>query len=286
MIIDGKLLAQSLLTGLSKDVTALRAKGHTPTLAVILIGDDPASLAYIRQKQKAAEQIGARVVFSHQPPTIGANGLKTLVETYNADPTIDGLIVQRPVPETLGDVSYILTSITKSKDVDGFLPDSPFDVPVALAVGEILQQAHTLTEQAEQTYSAWLRKQRIAVIGRGETAGGPILRYLQKLDCATSVIHRTTPDPETIMKQSDVIISCVGAAGIVPASAVKPGAILISVGLWRDAGGKLRGDYDEREIAQIARCYTPTPGGVGPVNVACLMQNLIKACIMKKGGSI
>jgi len=286
MIIDGKLLAQSLLSGLSEHVATLKIKGHTPTLAVILVGDDPASLAYIRQKQKAAEQIGARVVFSHQPATINRDVLRTLIETYNADSTVDGLIVQRPVPDLLGDVSDILNTISKNKDVDGFLPDSPFDVPISLAVGEILQNAYTLTGASEKNYEEWLRHQRITVIGRGETAGAPILRYLEKQDCTTSVIHTASVHPETIMKQSDIIISCVGAAGIVPASVVKPGAILISVGLWRDAEGKLRGDYDEHEIAGVALCYTPTPGGVGPVNVSCLMQNLIKACMMTKGGRI
>lgn len=243
MRIDGKAIADGILTDLaSKQVNA--------TLAVILIGDNPASLAYIKQKQKAAEKIGARVVVSN---TIAD------LPTFNGNPNITGIIVQRPVPEGVGEYH-----VTLEKDVDGFEPNSPFDVPVAMAAWKCIEStAH--------------KPKQFVVIGRGETAGAPIARYLGKQECATSVIHSKTPNPEELMKQADCIISCVGKERVVTADAVKLGAILVGVGLWRDEAGKLRGDYDEADIENIASFYTPTPGGVGPVNVACLMQNLVKA---------
>lgn len=247
MKIDGKKIADDILSRLVID--------KVPTLAVIQIGDNPASLAYIRQKQKAAEKIGAKVIISNKISD---------VERFNNEPNIHGLIIQRPVPLSIGEYHVRL-----EKDVDGFEPNSPFDVPVALAIGEILKDI-------KADFS-----KKFVVIGRGETAGSPITRYLDKLHCTTSLIHSQTPNPEVIMKQADILISCVGKKQIITRTSIKPGAILISVGIWRDEKSKLHGDYNEHEIADIASFYTPTPGGVGPINVACLMQNLVKACTLE-----
>ena len=288
MKLDGKLLAQSLLDNLKEKVAGLQKKGVTPTLAVILVGDDPASLAYIKQKQKAAEYIGARVIFDHQPPALTAGGLYNLITKYNKDTAVHGLIIQRPIPKEVGIVNDTLDDVQPSKDVDGFLPGSAFDVPVAAAVGEILKSVFSeqktvsrKTQNFEKDFLVWLQQQHIVVIGRGETAGKPIFNYFQKQHATIAQIHSQTSDPASSMKKADIIISCVGREGIVARESVKSGAILISVGIWRDTEGKLRGDYEETDIADVAGWYTPTPGGVGPVNVACLMQNLLKACMME-----
>ena len=291
MIIDGKRIAETMLTGLALEVTTLKKGGVTPTLAVILIGDDPASLAYIKQKQKAAEKIGASLIFEHHNASLTGGGLYNLIAKYNSDPAIHGLIVQRPIPHEVGVVTDVLKKVRADKDVDGFLPDSPFDTPVAVAVGEILKtvyrdQSSASDASAANTYSDWLKKKHIVIIGRGETAGEPIFRYFRKQDCTTSQIHSKTEEPENVIREGDIIICCVGKERVVTRDSIKPGAILISVGIRRDHDGKLRGDYDESDIADHAYAYTPTPGGVGPVNVACLMQNLIKACTMSKGGTI
>ena len=285
MRIDGTAIADTLLTALTEEVRSLRESGIVPTLAVVLVGDDPASLAYIRQKQKAADRIGAVVLFSHLPADTSPETLSGIISEYNRNPNIHGLIVQRPVPESLGDVQTILSRVSPVKDVDGFLSDSPYDVPVALAVGEILESVYGDTDGSgvsptdrRDRFLTWLRTKHIIVIGRGKTAGEPILRYFQHLDCATSQIISTSPDPDRIIASGDIIISCVGKAHIVNRESVNKNSILISVGIWRDEAGKLRGDYDEADIANLVSAYTPTPGGVGPVNVACLMQNLIKAC--------
>jgi methylenetetrahydrofolate dehydrogenase (NADP+)/methenyltetrahydrofolate cyclohydrolase len=254
MKIDGRTIADGILTKLRDEVAGMAPK---PILAVILAGDDPASVAYIKQKQKAAETIGAKLLLSHDLSDI---------EKLNHDPSVHGLIIQRPLPKELGDVQQLLNTVKPGKDVDGFVPDSPFEVPVAMAVWEILKSIRY--QVAEK---------KVVIVGRGETAGAPIARYFAKQHFATSQIHSQTPNPEEIMKDADVIISCVGKSRVVTREAVKPGAILISVGIWRDSEGKLHGDYEEDEIADIASAYTPTPGGVGPVNVACLMRNLVHA---------
>lgn len=273
MRIDGKTLADNILTTLQGEAKGL---SQPPRLAVILVGDNPASLAYIKQKQNAAQKIGAKIIFNHQQTEISSLTLKKLVNQYNNDPSVDGLIIQRPLPADMGEVTPILNAVNPKKDVDGFVPNSPFDVPVASAVGEILRNIHAQGKNKNE-FLSWLKQKKIVVVGRGETAGAPIASYFQKLECATSVIHSQTPNPEQLLKQADVIISCVGKSRVVTPEAIKPGAILISVGIWRDNEGKLHGDYEEEEIANIASFYTPTPGGVGPVNVACLMKNLIQA---------
>lgn len=309
MRIDGKALADGILDTLKRQVTALREDGTTPTMAVILAGDDPASLAYIRQKQKKAEAIGAAVIFDHQSADITREALASLVKRYNRDPSIHGLIIQRPVPMGVGDVTDIIASVDPKKDVDGFVPGSPFDVPVAAGVGETLREYLRLAAISDSLES-WIRDKHVVVIGRGSTAGKPIMEYFRSgrfammsqasqqrtqivgrdtrpdnLGCTTSQIHSGTPDPASITKQADIVVSCVGRERVVTGDMIKPGAILIGVGLWRDTDGKLRGDYDEAEIEDVAAAYTPTPGGIGPVNVACLMQNLVKACILQKEGA-
>ncbi|MEK7577228.1 MAG: bifunctional 5,10-methylenetetrahydrofolate dehydrogenase/5,10-methenyltetrahydrofolate cyclohydrolase [Patescibacteria group bacterium] len=262
MLIDGKAIADTILETLKVDVSHLKTSGITPTLAVILVGDDPASLAYIKQKQKAAEIIGARIILSHQSSSISKDDFKKLILQYNDDPNIHGIIIQRPIPNNLD------TTIVKlKKDIDGFLPNSPFKVPVALAVDEILKSIHIS-----------LVNKNIVIIGRGETAGKPIAEHLTKMGYAPIIIHSQTPNTKEIMQSADIIISCVGKKRVITSENIKQGVILISVGIWRDTEGKLHGDYDEKDIEIKAPWYTPTPKGVGPVNVACLMQNLIHSC--------
>lgn len=289
MILDGKLIAETLLQKIAAQIGILISQGITPTLAVILVGDDPGSLSYIKQKQKAGERVGIRVVFEHFTDAISPEILESAIAHYNADASVHGLIVQRPVPSFIGSTGNILDSVSIAKDVDGFLPNSPYQVPVARGVMTLLEHAHTsLHDQGliQDTFLDWIRKERIAVIGRGETAGRPIAALLTKMECATSVITSATIHPESILKQSGIIISCVGKKEVIKKSYISNGTILISVGLWRDSAGKLHGDYESDDIQHIASFYTPTPGGVGPVNVASLMQNVVDACILQVGSRV
>ncbi len=280
MKIDGKAIAEKILQDLARQVTELKEKGITPTLGVILVGDDPASLSYIKQKQKTAEAIGAKVIVNQIATTTTTEELKKIIDILNADPTIHGIIVQRPLPKESSVHRDVLNEISPKKDVDGFVPNSPYGVPVAKAVLTILREvfAQELKNVQAQTFEDWLKNQCVAVIGRGETAGKPIADALGEHGCTLSVVHSKTEHPEQIIKTLNIVVSCVGKERVVTKEMIAPGTILISVGIWRDTFGKLHGDYEEEEIQDVASYYTPTPGGVGPVNVACLMQNLIKAC--------
>lgn len=283
MVIDGKGIAENILLDLEKKVITLKAQGITPALAVILVGDDPGSLSYIKQKQKAAEKIGALVIFEHFPDTITPTTLESAIAHYNNDTHVHGLIIQRPVPHFIGEVRDILQSVATVKDVDGFLSNSPFEVPVAKAVLSLLESVHSHLIQQRLVmigFLPWLEIQHIAIIGRGETAGKPITSLLQKYKCATSIVHSQTPNSPEILKQASVIISCVGKRRILKRHNVTNGVILISVGISRDDDGKLHGDYEEDDIKDVASFYTPTPGGVGPVNVASLMQNVVDSCMI------
>jgi len=280
MLIDGKYIAQNILKNLKIQTEQLKTSGIIPTLAVILIGYDPGSLSYIRQKEKACEAIGATLSLTHKSG-VTSNELNKLIRAANTNRSIHGIIVQRPLPGELGDATKLLKNIVKYKDIDGFDINSPFDPPVALAVIEILKECYKciINEKGlmDNDFSKWLCDRKIAIIGRGETAGKPINKYLLKLNCATTVINSQTVNPAEIVKKMDIIISCVGKERTVRRNMIKLDSIVISVGLWRDSSGKLGGDYDEDEIKDFAGFYTPTPGGVGPVNVACLMTNLIMA---------
>lgn len=265
MRIDGQALAEAILSDLTGKVTSLKEQGRVPTLAVILVGDDAESLAYIRQKQKITERIGGRFIFEHLPGATQPKELAARIAMYNTDPAVHGLIVQRPVPIE-GDTTAILNTVAAQKDVDGFIPDSPYDVPIATAVLDILESIHVD-----------FTNKNIVIVGRGDTAGKPIASAFAKRHCTTSIVHSQSQDPQKIMRSADILISCVGKERVVTAPAVKPDAVLISVGLWRASDGKLRGDYVEDEVKDIAAYYTPTPGGVGPLNIASLMQNLVYA---------
>lgn len=259
MKIDGKAIAQSILKGLRIS--------NTPTLAVIQVGDDPASNAYIRQKQKAAEQIGAKIIHRRERSTINNTQLQTIIEKFNSDPFVHGIIVQRPLPEGLR-----ADGILPSKDVDGFLPNSPYPVPVAEAVLTILEQVTGPGPVKKQGQAP-----SIVILGRGETAGKPIADLLIKNGYKVTVIHSQTKNPNEIIEGADIVVSCVGKLNVVRRDNIKTGAVLISVGISRNSDGTLHGDYEEEEIKDVASFYTPTPGGVGPVNVACLTKNLIQA---------
>ncbi len=283
MIIDGKGLADSILEKLSETVATLKKGGITPTMAVILVGDDSGSLSYIKQKQKAASRIGAKVIFEQLPATIQPETLRSAIAHYNNDSSIHGLIVQRPIPNTADVIEEILNSVAPAKDVDGFIPNSPFEVPIARAVITLLEDVHAKLSSAglvRTEFKKWLNSQSVAVIGRGQTAGKPIAHDLITYGCMPSIIHSKTSHPEKILRAATVVISCAGKEHVIHKHNISSGVILISVGLSRGKDGKLHGDYAEKEIESIASFYTPTPGGVGPVNVACLMHNLVDATLL------
>lgn len=285
MRIDGRVIAEGILTALTDKVKTLKKNGVVPKLAVIVVGDNPASISYIKQKQIAAEKIGSLVHVVHVPTSISPQELDRAIQQCNMDTSIHGLIIQRPLPLSLNTLALHSTRVFK--DVDGFLPYSPYVVPVAAAVFEILKNCKSQITNPpagragpnvqQRSFFDWLKNKTIVVIGRGETAGKPIANAFLKQDYQITTVHSQTFNPDEIIKSGDIVITCVGISNIVRRENIKKGSILIGVGIRRNSDGKLHGDFDEEEIKDIVSYYTPTPGGVGPVNVACLMQNLVLA---------
>jgi methylenetetrahydrofolate dehydrogenase (NADP+) / methenyltetrahydrofolate cyclohydrolase len=313
MKIDGKAIAAAMYESLRKRVGELQKKNIIPHLVVILIEEDPASVAYVRQKQKQGEAIGAKVTVLHYDRNITNEELEEKIKELNADPTVHAMLLQRPVPAHI-DVGKLELLVDPQKDIDGFHPDSPYTLPLPLAVVRILEEVHySSSEGAKATESrsknnvipdsdwgsmdsrppirvesmfrgnnksknflSWLQSQHIVVIGKGPTGGGPVIAYLKKLGITPEIVDSKTQNPEKIIKQADIVISSVGKEEVVKPEMLKKGVILISVGLFRGSDGKLHGDYDEEKIQDVASFYTPTPGGVGPVNVAMLIENLLR----------
>jgi len=262
MRINGRAIASKILKGLKNSISRFSLR---PILAIILVGNNPTSISYIKQKQKAVKFIGAKIILKK----ISQEKLFKTIGELNENPKVHGIVVQLPLPPRFSS-RKILTAVSPEKDIDGFSLNSPFTPPVAKAVLKIFREI-----QAQgQTLSL---KDRILIIGRGITAGKPITKTLKKLGYKISVSHSKTTSIATLAKKSDVVISCVGKPNIVTAEMLKPGAIVIGVGIHQTPDGKFAGDFNEEEIAKVASFYTPTPGGVGPITVACLMENFVKA---------
>lgn len=274
MIIDGREIAKKILNELTIRVQKLKEKGVIPTLAIILVGDNPASLSYVRQKELKAEGIGAKaIVYRHKDGTPESEILSSISKLDN-NLRIHGIIVQRPVKGM--DSKKLDEAVSSKKDVDGFNSNSKFDYPIAEAILRIIEQIHSSNKNVGQFYD-YLRKTQIVLIGKGETGGYPIAQIFKKHQIPFSIIDSSSPDPDKLLKSADIVISAVGKPNILKPASLKKGVILLSVGLSKGEDGKMHGDYNEEEIKDIASFYTPTPGGVGPVNVAMLLKNLIDA---------
>lgn len=264
MRIDGREIAKIIYENLAKRVKKLKDIHLVPHLAIILVGDDPVSLAYIRQKEKKAAEIGAKTTLFHFASVVSQSKLLAKIEQLNNDHAVHGIIVQRPLPPHI-DKTIIDEAVTPEKDVDGFRHNSPFLPPLGIAVYKILQQIPKLSTK------------KIVIVGKGKTGGSPVMQVLKEWKTPFTVIDSKTVHPEDLMKNADIIISTVGKPGIVQKGMLKTGVILIGVGMYRGADNKLHGDYNEEEVKDIASFYTPIPGGVGPVNVAILLTNLVNA---------
>lgn len=277
MKIDGKQIASQIKEELKTKVVALRRKKILPHLAVILVGTDPNSIIYIRRKQKLGEEIGVKVTVYRKDARKEKEELISLVKKLNKDKTVHGIIIQRPVPIAM-DKEELDKIVTWEKDVDGFHPKSPFTPPVALAVIKLLEWVYAAANNNPNNFLPWLNKQKILIIGRGETAGKPIAKTFAKMKITFSVGHSQTNNLKELCLKSNIVISCVGKPNILRHTMINKKSTVIGVGLHTE-NGKLATDYNQEEIGAKAAYWTPIPGGVGPVNVACLFENLLKAAI-------
>ena len=273
-LIDGNALSQQLRADVATRAAALRARGVVPGLAVILVGENPASQVYVRNKVKACEDSGLHSVLEKYPAELSEPALLARIQGLNQDPHIHGILVQLPLPAHI-DAHKVIEAISPDKDVDGFHVASAG----ALMVGQpgfwpctpfgcmkMLESIH---------YD--LKGKHAVVIGRSNIVGKPMALMLLQQNATVTVCHSATPDLTAMTLQADVIVAAVGKRNVLTADMVKPGVVVIDVGMNRNDEGKLCGDVDFEGVRQVARWITPVPGGVGPMTITMLLVNTLQA---------
>lgn len=271
MRIDGKVIAEEVFNNLKERVTKLKEKNVTPKLVIVLVGDDPASASYVKQKELKSKLVGIETVIEHLPMDITQDELLRKVRAHNNEVDVHALIIQRPLPSNINEAE-IDEIVDPQKDVDGFRSDSPFLPPLGIAVCRILEEIPQFKEK------------KIVVLGKGKTGGAPTMQVLDRREVPYTLIDSKTPNAQELIKQADIIISAVGKHNIIKKELIKQGAVLIGVGMHRGVDDKLYGDYEEDDIKDVSSLYTPIPGGVGPVNVAMLLENVVTAAENKVNG--
>lgn len=274
-LIDGLALAKQLRSEAAARAAALTAKGKQPGLAVVLVGDNPASQVYVRNKVKACEEAGIRSVLEKYEATMTEAELLARVDALNNDPSIHGILVQLPLPKHIDD-HKVIESISPAKDVDGFHVASAG----ALMVGEPGFKACTpygCMKMLESIGMKDLRAKHAVVIGRSNIVGKPMAMMLLAANATVTVCHSGTADLGAMTRQADVIVAAVGKRNVLTADMVKPGAVVIDVGMNRNDEGKLCGDVDFDGVKQVAGWITPVPGGVGPMTIAMLLVNTLES---------
>ena len=274
-IIDGKALSAQLRTEVAQRAAALIAKGTKPGLAVVLVGDNQASQVYVRNKVKACEDVGFHSVLEKYDATMTEAELLARVEALNNDPSIHGILVQLPLPKHIDD-HKVIEAISPLKDVDGFHVASAG----ALMVGEVGFKACTpygCMKMLESIGMKDLRGKHAVVIGRSNIVGKPMAMMLLAANATVTVCHSGTADLAAMTRQADIVVAAVGKVNVLTADMIKPGAVVIDVGMNRDAEGKLCGDVDYNGCKEVAGYITPVPGGVGPMTITMLLVNTMEA---------
>ena len=272
--IDGNALSQALRADVTKRATALKARGITPGLAVILVGENPASQVYVRNKVKACEDCGLHSTLEKHPASLTEAALLNRIDALNQDTSIHGILVQLPLPGHI-DAQKVIEAISPAKDVDGFhiasagalmtgmpgfWPCTPYGCMKMLeSIGYELKGKHAV------------------VIGRSNIVGKPMALMLLQKNATVTICHSATQNLKAITLQADVIVAAVGKRNILTADMVKPGAVVLDVGMNRNEEGKLCGDVDFAGVEQVAGYITPVPGGVGPMTITMLLVNTLEA---------
>lgn len=275
-IIDGKKIAEDIYRELKEEISDLKEK---PGLSVVLVGDDPASLVYVRNKEKACKRLGLNYRLTRFPLSVDKKELISSIEALNNDKEINGIIVQMPLPEHL-EPFEIVSAIDPLKDVDGLHPDN---------LGRLLSGKPRITPCTPLGVIELLKREDIEVrgknaviVGRSNLVGKPLFHLLLSLDATVTVCHSKTADLKKETSRADILVCAVGVPRLITADMVRDGAIVIDVGINR-VDDKLVGDVDFENVSKIAGAITPVPGGVGPMTVAMLMKNVITAYKLQKG---
>lgn len=282
-LIDGKVTAARVLAEVAADVTTLKAQGIEPALAVVLVGDDPASQVYVRNKVLRASEVGIRSLEYRLGADASAEAVLEVVAALNADATVNGILVQLPLPAHI-DENRVLQAIDPAKDVDGFHSKN---------VGGLSQGRPVLTPCTPAGCMRLLRDtlgdlsgKHAVVVGRSNIVGKPMAALLLAANCSVTVLHSRSVKPEKLCGQADIVVAAVGRPRMIGADWIKPGAVVIDVGINRieDNGrSRLVGDVDFDAVLPVASAITPVPGGVGPMTIAMLMQNTVTAARQQHG---
>jgi methylenetetrahydrofolate dehydrogenase (NADP+)/methenyltetrahydrofolate cyclohydrolase len=280
-LIDGVALSRQLRGEIASRAAHLVAAGHQPGLAVILVGEDPASAVYVRNKVKACEECGLHSVLERYPAELSEAELLARVAALNADDSIDGILVQMPLPKHI-DAQKVIAAIAEAKDVDGFSVHSAGALTSGLP-GLRPCTPYGCMKLIESTGRS-LKGLHAVVIGRSNTVGKPMALLLLQANATVTVCHSGTPDLGQHTQQADVVVAAVGRRNTLTADMVKPGAIVIDVGMNRNDEGKLCGDVDFAGVREVAGWITPVPGGVGPMTITMLLFNTLEAAEARQSG--
>ena len=273
-LISGTLLSQQIRTEVAQRAAALGARGIQPGLAVILVGVDPASAVYVRNKVKACADNGLHSVLERYDAALPEAGLLARIRALNADPAIHGILVQMPLPRHINP-QRVIETISSAKDVDGYSVQSAGELLAGLPGFRPCTPAGCM-KLIESTGVA-LKGKHAVVIGRSNTVGKPMALLLLQAHATITICHSATPDLGLFTRQADVLVAAVGRRNTVTKDMVKPGAIVIDVGMNRDDAGKLCGDVDFGPVSEVAGWITPVPGGVGPMTITMLLVNTLES---------
>lgn len=279
-LIDGKAISQAIKDELKEKVASLKAKGVTGSLAVIQVGNDPASSVYVKNKKKACEYIGIGSVSHELPEKTSEEKLLSIIDELNKDPEITGILVQLPLPKGIRE-DRVIDAIDPSKDVDGFHP---------VNVGKLVIGEEGFVSCTPAGVIELLKRSNVdiagkhaVIIGRSNIVGKPMSLLMLRENATVTVCHSKTADLKAITKQADILIVAMGKPEFIGAEYVKDGAVVIDVGIHRNAENKLCGDVKFDEVSRVASKITPVPGGVGPMTIAMLMNNCVRSIERKCG---
>jgi len=273
-LIDGIALSRTMRADVAARAAALRERGRPPALAVILVGDDPASQVYVRNKIKACEECGVRSIYERYDANLSESELLVRIAALNADAGVHGILVQLPLPGHI-DPQKVIAAIATAKDVDGFSVHSAGCLVTGLP-GLRPATPYGCMKLLQST-GVDARGKHAVVIGRSNTVGKPMALLLLQANATVTVCHSATPDLGMHTRQADIVIAAVGRRNVLRADMVKPGAVVIDVGMNRNDEGKLCGDVDFDAVRQVAGWITPVPGGVGPMTITMLLVNTLEA---------
>jgi methylenetetrahydrofolate dehydrogenase (NADP+)/methenyltetrahydrofolate cyclohydrolase len=274
-LIDGKALAKKVRQEVAEEVERLkREQNIVPGLAVILVGDDPASHAYVKMKAKACEEVGFYSITHHMPDTISQDEIVNIIEMMNANPHIDGILVQLPLPKHI-DTDTILEVIDPKKDVDGF---HPFNVGrMVTGLDGFVPCTPLGVMKMFEAYDIDLQGKDVCVVGASNIVGKPMAALLLNANATVTVTHIHTKDLKAHTSRADIVVVGVGVPGLIKEDMVKEGAVVIDIGINRLEDGRLVGDVDFDAVAPKCSYITPVPGGVGPMTIAMLLSNTLKS---------